>query len=75
MLKKNYYKRREDDMKVLIAEAKARNNLDNKGLAKKIGVSHSSISHKTCHPGNFSCSQLWLLEELAGKEAPHEKVL
>ncbi len=67
MAKKNYYKRREDDMKVLIAEAKARNNLDNTGLAKKIGVSPSTISHKACHPGNFRCSQLWLLEELAGR--------
>lgn len=69
MPKKTYYQKKEDDMKILIAEAKTRNNLDNKGLARKIGVSKSTIDHKACHPGNFSCSQLWLLEELAGKEA------
>lgn len=70
MLKKNYYKRREDDMKILIAAAKARNNLNNQGLAKKIGMPVNTFNKKTCHPGLFRCSQLWLLEELAGKEGP-----
>lgn len=68
MTEKNYYKRREDDMIILIAAAKTRNNLDNKGLAKKLGVSKSTIDHKARHPGSLTCSQLWLLEELAGKE-------
>lgn len=75
MVKKNYYKRREDDMKILIAAAKARNNLTNEKLAKKIGMPVSTFNKKTCHPGEFRCSQLWLLEELAGKEDPHAKVL
>lgn len=67
MVKKNYYKRREDDMKILIATAKARNNLNNSGLAKKIGMPLSTFNKKSCHPGLFRCSQLWLLEELAGR--------
>lgn len=75
MLKKNYYRQREDDMKILIATAKTRNNLTNEKLAKKIGMPASTFSKKTCHPGEFRCSQLWLLEELAGKEASHAEVL
>lgn len=67
MLKKNYYKQREDDMKILIAAAKTRNNLTNNSLAKKIGMPADTFNKKTCHPGSFRCSQLWLLEELAGR--------
>lgn len=67
MHKKNYYKQREDEMKILIATAKVRNNLTNEGLAKKIGMPASTFNKKTSHPGLFRCSQLWLLEELAGR--------
>ena len=67
MPKKSYYKQREDDMKILIATVKTRNNLTNKELAKKIGMPASTFNKKSCHPGLFRCSQLWLLEELAGR--------
>lgn len=67
MLKKNYYEQREDEMKILIATAKVRNNLTNEGLAKKIGMPANTFNKKSCHPGLFRCSQLWLLEELAGQ--------
>lgn len=76
MLKKNYYKQREDDMKILIATAKVRNNLTNEALAKKIGMPPSTFNKKSCHPGLFRCSQLWLLEELAGRnEQNHIKLI
>ena len=46
VLKKNYYRRREDDMKILIATAKTRNNLTNEGLAKRIGMPANTFNKK-----------------------------
>lgn len=67
MSRKSYYQQREDDTKLLIAEARTRNNLTNKELAKKIGVPFNTFNKRTCHPGELKLSQLWLLEKLAGR--------
>ena len=37
-MKKSAYQQREDEVKILINEAKIRNNLTDEGLAKKIGM-------------------------------------
>lgn len=67
MAKKNYFQQRSDDVKLLIAEAKVRNNLNNAGVAKKIGMPLNTFNKKTCHPEEFRCKHVWLLEELAGR--------
>lgn len=65
--KKNYYQQRSDDVRMLIAEAKVRNNLTGEGVAKKIGMPVNTFNKKACHPEEFRCKHVWLLEELAGR--------
>jgi len=64
---KNYYRQREDELKIVIATAKVKHNLTDEGLAKKIGMPINTLKKKKCHPGELRGKHIWLLEELAGK--------
>lgn len=66
MIKKSYYQRREDELKILISKAKVRNGLTDEGLAKKIGMPLSTFRKQKMHPGSMRMDYVWLLEELAG---------
>ena len=52
-MKKSAYQRHEDDVKLLIHEAKVRNNLTDEGLAKRIGMPLSTLRNRTVHPGRY----------------------
>lgn len=66
MPKKSYYQRREDELKILIAKVKVKNDLTDEGLAKKIGMPLSTFRKAKMRPGSMRVGYVWLLEELAG---------
>lgn len=68
MKKKNEYQKQEDDVKVLIAEAKVRNDFTDEQLAKKIGMSYSTFKKQKLSPGSMRMSYVWLIAVLAGKK-------
>lgn len=63
---KSYYQRREDEVKILIAKAKVRNNLTDAQLAKKIGMPHSTFGKQKLHPGTMRLEYVWAIEKMAG---------
>lgn len=65
-MSKSYYQRREDEVKILIAKAKVRNNLTDAQLAKKIGMPHSTFGKQKLHPGRMRLDFLWAIEKMAG---------
>lgn len=65
---KSYYQRREDELKLLISEAKIKNNLTDKELAKKIGMPYSTFGKQKLHPGLMRMDFVWLIEQLAGRK-------
>lgn len=67
-MKKNEYRCLMDSAKVLLYEAKVRNNLSDEGLAKKLGVSSRSIRERRRTPELLTLDKLIILSELAGKE-------
>lgn len=66
-MKKSAYQQREDEVKLLISEAKIRNNLTDEGLARKIGMPLSTLRNRKVHPGRYRMDDIWLLEQLAGR--------
>lgn len=64
---KSYYQRREEELKILIAEAKVKNNLTDAALAKKIGMPHSTFGKQKLHPGSMRMDFVWAIERLAGR--------
>lgn len=64
---KSYYQQREDEIKIIIAEAKIRHNLTDEELSKKIGMPFNTFNKKKLHPGELRGRHIWLLESLAGK--------
>lgn len=69
MAKKTYFQRKEDDIKILISEAKTKNNLTDKALAKKIGMNPNTFSCMKLKPGDIDLKYIWRIEELAGSPA------
>ena len=57
-----------DSAKVLLYEAKVRNNLSDEALAKRIGLSSRTIQERRRKPENLTLDKLAILSELAGKE-------
>ena len=66
-MKKSAYQQHEDEVKILINEAKVRNNLTDEGLAKKIGMPLGTLRNRIVHPGRYRLDDIWLLEQLAGR--------
>ena len=67
-MSKSYYQRREDELKLLISEAKIRNHLTDKELAKKIGMPYNTFNKRKSHPGGLRVEYIWLIEKLAGRQ-------
>lgn len=65
---KNMNLQKEDEVKMLINEAKIKNHLTDEALAKKIGVSVSTLHKWKLQPGFFRLDHIWLIEQLAGRE-------
>lgn len=67
-MRKNGYRMLMDSAKVLLYEAKVRNNLSDEALAKRIGLSSRTIQERRRKPENLTLDKLAILSELAGKE-------
>ena len=66
MRKNNKMERQLDDIRVLVAEAKIRNNFNDDELALYIGLSKASLAERKSDPRRFN--QLYVILELCGKE-------
>ena len=64
---KTYYQKREEELKILIAEVKIKNKLTDEQLAKKIPMPLSTLKKRKSHPGRLLADQVWRIEQLAGK--------
>lgn len=67
-MNRDIYQHKEDEVKILINEAKIRNHLTDGGLAKKMGISVSTLHKWRQQPGFFRLEHIWLIEQLAGRE-------
>ena len=61
------WKRKKDDVRVLIEEAKIRNNLNESELSRCMGISPSSLTVKKNDPEKMTLKELFSLLELTGK--------
>ena len=66
-MKKSDYQQRGDEVKILINEAKVRNNLTDEGLAKKMNMPLPTLRNRKCNPGRFRMDDIWMIELLAGR--------
>lgn len=66
--KNNKMERQLDDIRVLVAEAKIRNNFNDDELAAYIGLSKASLAERKSDPRRFTLNQLYVILELCGKE-------
>lgn len=67
MATKSYYQKREEELKLLIAEVKIRNKYTDEKLAKLIPMPLSTLKKRKTHPGRLLADQVWRLEQLAGR--------
>lgn len=67
-MRKTAYRQLMDNTKVLLYEAKVRNDLTDEALAKKMGLSSRTIRERRSNPDLFTLDKLLILSELAGKE-------
>ncbi len=67
MVKKSTYQKNADEVKILINEAKTRNDLTDEKLAKRIGMPLGTLRTRKCNPGRFRMDDIWLIEQLAGR--------
>lgn len=65
---RSYYKQREEEIKLLICQAKIKNKLTDAQLAKKIGIPLRTFMDKKAHPGEMRLDFLWAIEKLANVE-------
>lgn len=65
---RSYYKQREEEIKLLICQAKIKNKLTDAQLAKKIGMPLRTFMDKKAHPGEMRLDFLWAIEKLANVE-------
>ena len=68
MKNKNQAQRQKDNVRVLIEEAKIRNNLNEPELARYMGISTTTLSDRKKDPGGMTLDKLMILLELTGKE-------
>ena len=68
MKKKTVEQRQKDDIRVLIEEAKIRNNLNETELARYLGISTTTLTDRKNNPGGMTLDKLMILLELTGKE-------
>ena len=68
MKKQDPLKRQIDDVRILFAEAKIRNNLDDNQLARYLGISDRTLRERKSDPLPLSLDKLFHLLTLAGKK-------
>ncbi len=68
MQKKTLDQKAKDDVKVLIEEAKIRNNFKDDLLAQYMGISTHMLRDRRADPGSITLDKLLILLELTGKE-------
>lgn len=68
MKRKSTYQTQLDGVKVLMYEAKVRNDLTDQGLASLLGVTERTIRSRRDDPAGFTLDKFLLLLELAGKD-------
>ena len=68
MKKKNTDQRQKDDVRVLIEEAKIRNDFNESELSRYLGISTTTLTEEKDNPGRITLEKLLILLELTGKE-------
>lgn len=68
MRKKTSDQRQKDDVRVLIEEAKIRNNFTDEQLSGYMGISDRTLREKRSDPSGITLDKLMILGELTGKE-------
>ena len=68
MKKKSPEQRQKDDVRVLIEEAKIKNNLGDAELSRCLGFSDRALRERRADPGPLTFDRLLTIAELAGKE-------
>lgn len=72
MKKKTWSERQKDDVRVLIAEAKIKNNFDDE-LSRYLGIGDRTLRDRKIDPGALTLDKILILLELTGKEANYVK--
>ena len=73
MKKKTWSERQKDDVRVLIAEAKIKNNFDDDELSRYLGIGDRTLRDRKIDPGASTLDKILILLELTGKEANYVK--
>lgn len=73
--KENPNKRALDDVKILMYEAKTRNDLNEEGLAKCMGVSVSTLGDRKKFPGKTTLEEMLALMKLTGRQIKYMEVI
>ena len=68
MKRQDPFKKQLDDIRVLIEEAKIRNNFSDYELATYLGVSDRTLRDKKTDPSTLPLNKLFILLELTGKK-------
>ena len=68
MKKRSLEQRQKDDVRVLIEEAKIRNNLGDGQLSQYLGFCERTLRERKSDPGPLTLDKLLLILELTGKE-------
>ena len=68
MKRQDPFKKQLDDIRVLIEEAKIRNNFSDYELATYLGISDRTLRDKKTDPSTLPLNKLFILLELTGKK-------
>ena len=68
MKRKSTYQAGIDSIKVLLYEAKIRNDLNDQELSKLLGITERTLVSRRADPAGFTLDKFLILLELAGKE-------
>ena len=68
MKKRSSEQKQKDDVRVLIEEAKIRNELGDGQLSQYLGIAERTLRERKVDPGPFTLDKLLVLLELTGKE-------
>lgn len=71
MKRKTAYQANIDSVKVLLYEAKVRNDFTDRDLAGLLGITERTLTSRRADPSAFTLDKFFLLLELAGKEVQY----
>ncbi len=67
MRKKSPVKKQLDDVRLLFAEAKIRNEMSDAELAKYLGIADRTLRERRADPSSLTLEKLFIILELAGR--------